>query len=131
MVCFSIIDPYSFKRIQTKWLKELAEYSPQTPIVLVGTKHDQRNNINTKILLNKHGLKPVTQEQGESFARKIRAKQVINPSWLTLCIQNTLISMFQFAQSCLRVLTSILPCLEPDKFKLDYPLSKFYTETNL
>ena len=77
MVCFSIIDPYSFKRIQTKWLKELSEYSPQTPIVLVGTKHDQRNNINTKILLNKHGLKPVTQEQGEQFARKIRARQVI------------------------------------------------------
>jgi len=83
MVCFSIIDPYSFKRIQTKWLKELAEYSPQTPIVLVGTKHDQRNNINTKILLNKHGLKPVTQEQGENFARKIRAKQYIECSALT------------------------------------------------
>lgn len=83
MVCFSIIDPYSFKRIQTKWLKELAEYSPHTPIVLVGTKHDQRNNINTKILLNKHGLKPVTQEQGEQFARKIRAKQYIECSALT------------------------------------------------
>lgn len=83
MVCFSIIDPYSFKRIQTKWLKELSEYSPQTPIVLVGTKHDQRNNINTKILLNKHGLKPVTQEQGEQFARKIRARQYIECSALT------------------------------------------------
>jgi len=83
MLCFSIIDPYSFKRVQTKWLKELAEYSPHTPIVLVGTKHDQRNNINTKILLNKHGLKPVTQEQGEQFARKIRAKQYIECSALT------------------------------------------------
>jgi small GTP-binding protein len=77
MVCFSIIDPYSFKRVQTKWLKELAEYSPHTPIVLVGTKHDQRNNINTKLLLNKHGLKPITTEEGEHFASKIRAKQVI------------------------------------------------------
>lgn len=94
MVCFSIIDPYSFKRIQTKWLKELAEYSPHTPIVLVGTKHDQRNNINTKLLLNKHGLKPVTQEQGETFARKIRAKQYIECSALT---QRNLKSAFDSA----------------------------------
>ena len=76
IICFSIIDPYSFKRVQTKWVKELSEYCPNTPVVLVGTKYDQRNNINTKILLNKHGLQPVSSEQGEQVARKIGAKQV-------------------------------------------------------
>ena len=78
IICFSIIDPYSFKRVQTKWVKELSEYCPNTPVVLVGTKYDQRNNINTKILLNKHGLQPVSSEQGEQVARKIGAKQVNN-----------------------------------------------------
>ena len=81
IICFSIIDPYSFKRVQTKWVKELSEYCPNTPVVLVGTKYDQRNNINTKILLNKHGLQPVSSEQGEQVARKIGAKQVRNKNY--------------------------------------------------
>ena len=83
IICFSIIDPYSFKRVQTKWVKELSEYCPNTPVVLVGTKYDQRNNINTKILLNKHGLQPVSSEQGEQVARKIGAKQVNNRNSVT------------------------------------------------
>lgn len=94
IICFSIIDPYSFKRVQTKWVKELSEYCPNTPVVLVGTKYDQRNNINTKILLNKHGLQPVSSEQGEQVARKIGAKQYVECSALT---QKNLKPAFDFA----------------------------------
>lgn len=83
MICFSIIDPFSFKRIQSKWIKEIHEYSPNTPIILIGTKQDQRNNINSKILLNRQGMKPITFEQGESLSKKIGAKQYIECSALT------------------------------------------------
>ena len=120
IICFSIIDPYSFKRVQTKWVKELSEYCPNTPVVLVGTKYDQRNNINTKILLNKHGLQPVSSEQGEQVARKIGAKQV-----------NFQFLHPEFTSISTRILTPISPPWKPPFHPHLISPSKFTSCTEL
>ena len=44
IVCFSVASPASFQNVSLKWFEEISLYSPNTPIVLVGTKMDLRNN---------------------------------------------------------------------------------------
>ena len=42
VVAFSLIDRKSFRNVEHKWLQELRSKAPKTPIVLVGTKLDLR-----------------------------------------------------------------------------------------
>ena len=44
IVWFSVVSPASFSNVSAKWFKEINLHSPDTPIVLVGTKMDLRNN---------------------------------------------------------------------------------------
>tara|TARA_B110000483_G_scaffold242949_1_gene330564 strand:- start:2018 stop:2578 length:561 start_codon:yes stop_codon:yes gene_type:complete len=44
IVCFSVIDRYSFENVSTKWIPELRGNCPSTPIILVGTKADLRSH---------------------------------------------------------------------------------------
>uniref|UniRef100_A0A6A7G0R5 Cell division control protein 42 homolog n=1 Tax=Hirondellea gigas TaxID=1518452 RepID=A0A6A7G0R5_9CRUS len=61
IVCFSLDSRVSFDNIPRKWLPELKAHCPTTPILLVGTKKDVRDEsvITTKDgmkLCRKHGL---------------------------------------------------------------------------
>lgn len=40
LLCFSLTRPTSLQNIATRWVPELQAHSPNTPIVLVGTKRD-------------------------------------------------------------------------------------------
>jgi Ras family protein A len=42
LCCFAINDPDSFSEIEQKWLPEAKHFCPQTPVILVGTKCDLR-----------------------------------------------------------------------------------------
>ncbi len=42
LCCFAINDRNSFNEIQHKWLPEAKHFCPHTPIMLVGTKCDLR-----------------------------------------------------------------------------------------
>merc|ERR1711874_964401 len=44
LACFSVISPASFHNIKYKWVPELRHTTPQTPIILVGTQSDLRND---------------------------------------------------------------------------------------
>ena len=44
LVCFSVISPSSFENVRARWYPELMRYSPNTKIVLVGTKSDLRED---------------------------------------------------------------------------------------
>ena len=43
-LCFSVADTDSFRHIKQKWYREVKEFSPRAPIILVGTKLDLRND---------------------------------------------------------------------------------------
>merc|ERR1712078_479977 len=47
IVCYSVISPASFENVKTKWFPELNHHSPGTPIILVGTKVDMRDEAKT------------------------------------------------------------------------------------
>lgn len=44
IICFSLVDPQSFRNVTEKWLVELRNHCPNVPIVLCGTKLDLRED---------------------------------------------------------------------------------------
>jgi len=76
LLCFSVVSPNSFENAQTKWLKELKHYNPDTPIVVVGTMTDLRNDRATIEKLSKEGHQSVTFEKGSKYADDIGAPYI-------------------------------------------------------
>lgn len=60
IICFSLINPSSLENVKTKWSVELQQFSPKTPIILVGTKLDMRSE-HASSNSSKDG--PVTRQQ--------------------------------------------------------------------
>uniref|UniRef100_A0A158PBD8 SB domain-containing protein n=1 Tax=Angiostrongylus cantonensis TaxID=6313 RepID=A0A158PBD8_ANGCA len=44
LVCFSLVNPASFENVRAKWYPEVSHHCPTTPIILVGTKADLRDD---------------------------------------------------------------------------------------
>lgn len=83
LVCFSIISPYSFENVKTKWATEIQHHAPRVPMILVGTKSDLRNDSKVLAQLEAKGLSVVTRAQAEQRARDIGAKKYLECSALT------------------------------------------------
>jgi Ras-related C3 botulinum toxin substrate 1 len=83
LLCFSVVDPVSFINVSDKWLPELRHFQPSTPIILVGTKSDLRKDENAIEALKRRGQVPVSLEQAEAAARKMRAVRYVECSAMT------------------------------------------------
>ncbi|KAL9648013.1 hypothetical protein ABK040_012314 [Willaertia magna] len=82
LLCFSVVNEWSFNNVTTKWVPELNHHCPNTPILLCGTKVDLREN--KKMLYNfvKSGNVPYSKEEGEALAKQIGAIAYIETSSL-------------------------------------------------
>ncbi|KAF0293860.1 Ras-related protein Rac1 [Amphibalanus amphitrite] len=81
LVCFSLVNPTSFENVRTKWYKEVRHHCPTTPIVLVGTKVDLRED---KATLEKlKDRKPISYPQGLALVKEIGAVKYLECSALT------------------------------------------------
>ena len=69
--------------MKAKWWPEIVDHCPNTPIILVGTKADLRDNEETQVYLKRQGLSFVKRDQGEQMAKKIRAISHLECSALT------------------------------------------------
>ena len=83
LVCFSLISPATFENVAEKWVPEVEHHRPNTPIVLVGTKLDLRDDAETIEKLKERRLAPITRKQGEAMQRKIAAMAYVECSALT------------------------------------------------
>ncbi|XP_053393133.1 ras-related protein Rac1-like isoform X2 [Mercenaria mercenaria] len=68
LICFSLVERDSFENIRQKWYPEIKHYCPYTPIVLVGTKLDLRDNNNEK---EKALNKDITHVEGMRLAQQV------------------------------------------------------------
>lgn len=68
LVLYSVTDPKSFYNVEEKWVPELRSHAPNVPIVLVGTKIDEREDPKS---FKKLGQTPITTEQGKLLADKL------------------------------------------------------------
>ncbi|KAN0045538.1 hypothetical protein ACTA71_005916 [Dictyostelium dimigraforme] len=74
IVCFSIDSPKSFENVSKKWILEIREYAPTgTPIILLGTKSDLREDVNTINSLKQINQQPISYKQGLSLSKEIKA----------------------------------------------------------
>jgi len=73
LICFSLVNPVSFENVSAKWYPEVMHFCPEVPQILVGTKLDARGDQAFIEKLKSQGQKPVTTEQGQELARKIKA----------------------------------------------------------
>ena len=84
IVCFSLIEPDSFKNVKDKWLKLYSKYlRSDTHVMLVGTKMDLREDADEIEKLKARGLLPITREEGESLAKELKAVKYMECSAYT------------------------------------------------
>eukprot|EP00002_Diphylleia_rotans_P036682 TRINITY_DN8114_c0_g1_i3.p1 TRINITY_DN8114_c0_g1~~TRINITY_DN8114_c0_g1_i3.p1 ORF type:complete len:192 (+),score=42.49 TRINITY_DN8114_c0_g1_i3:1314-1889(+) len=78
IVCFSLMSRASFENIKTVWIPELRHHMPRTPIVLVGTKADLRDEAQA----NQSNHKFIRTSEGQELAKQIGASNYIETSSL-------------------------------------------------
>jgi len=83
LICFSVVNPTSFENVTSKWYPEVQHFCPNIPIILVGTKFDLRSDEKTISKLKEGGQQPISQEQGEDLAKKLKAVKFIECSAFT------------------------------------------------
>ena len=83
LICFSLVNPTSFKNIRTKWYPEILHFCPNVQIILVGTKLDLRDDKETIEKLKEERLAPITYPQGLSMANDMGAVKYLECSALT------------------------------------------------
>lgn len=82
VICFSIASPPSYENVKHKWHPEVTHHCPNTPILLVGTKKDLRNDPEIQKKLKEQNQTTITQQQGAALARQIQAIKYLECSAL-------------------------------------------------
>jgi len=83
LTCFSIVNPSSFENVRAKWYPEVSHHCPNTPIILVGTKVDLREDQGTVEKLQSKKQAPISYEQGLQMVNEIGAVKYMECSALT------------------------------------------------
>jgi len=84
LICFSIVNPKSAQSVLEKWVKEIRGKCPDSPLLVVGTKIDLRDNPNeVKACKDDSGMDPISKEQGILLAEHIGAHKYVECSALT------------------------------------------------
>jgi len=83
LCCFSVVNPSSFENVRAKWHPEISHHCPNTPIILVGTKVDLREDAATIEKLNTKKQAPITYEQGLQMMQEIGGVKYMECSALT------------------------------------------------
>jgi len=71
LVLFSVVSPVSFQNISAKWIPEVKHHCPKTPILLVGTKIDLREDPATLSYLSDRKQVPVEYDEGKRKAKEM------------------------------------------------------------
>jgi len=83
LIAFSVISRNSFTNVKSKWYPEIEHHCPGTPIILVGTKSDLRDDKDMCQKLAGKGQTMVSREDAEAQAKEINAWRYMECSALT------------------------------------------------
>ncbi|KAK0149522.1 Rho-related GTP-binding protein RhoU [Merluccius polli] len=83
LLCFSVVSPASFQNVPEKWVPEIRRHAPFTPLVLVGTQCDLREDVKVLIELAKYRERPVEPADARDCAVEIDAVAYMECSSLT------------------------------------------------
>jgi len=94
LLCFSVVNHPSFVNVKDRWYTEIKHHCPTTPILLVGTKIDLREDEATLDELAKSNKKPISQAEAETMVKELGALNYLECSALN---QNGLKNVFDQA----------------------------------
>jgi len=83
LLCYSVVNHPSFVNVKDRWHSEIKHHCPNTPILLVGTKIDLRDDPAALEELSKGEKKPITQVEAETMMKELGALNVLECSALT------------------------------------------------
>ncbi|ELP84970.1 Rho GTPase, putative [Entamoeba invadens IP1] len=83
VVCYSVVDVNSFEHVVTKWKSNIEYYSPNTPLMLLGTKIDLREENKKVVKPIQNKVNWISTEQGINKAKEIKAVLFMECSSLT------------------------------------------------
>ncbi|XP_798253.3 ras-related C3 botulinum toxin substrate 1 [Strongylocentrotus purpuratus] len=83
LICFSVVSPVSYENVRAKWAPEVRHHCPSTPIILVGTKLDLRDDPDTINKLKERNQYPIRYQQGIQMHKEINAVKYLECSALT------------------------------------------------
>jgi len=83
LLCYSVVNHPSFVNVKDRWYAEIKHHCPSTPILLVGTKIDLREDAGALEELSKLNKKPITQAEAEAMQKELGALSVLECSALT------------------------------------------------
>ncbi|KAK6641832.1 hypothetical protein RUM44_013550 [Polyplax serrata] len=83
VVCFSVVNPKSFRNVQNKWVPEIRKHWPDAPMLLVGTQADRKTDVRLLNQLSANREVPVSVHQAKTLANALGAKEYIETSALT------------------------------------------------
>ncbi|ODV62710.1 cell division cycle 42 [Ascoidea rubescens DSM 1968] len=75
LVCYSVDQPQELESVLLKWMSEVREHCPKTPIVLVACKTDLRKSAQRRSELRANGYSMVTTAKGDELARKFKLRE--------------------------------------------------------
>ena len=78
--------------MSTQWHPEVSHHCPNTPVILVGTKLDLRDDKETIEKLKEKRLAPITYPQGLQMMKEIGAVKYLECSALTQKVANVVYS---------------------------------------
>lgn len=80
VVCYSVVQPTSFRNVECKWIPVIKSNLGEVPIILVGTQTDLRLDCSVQTNLHQNGLKCISSAEGFQMARKIGASRFFESS---------------------------------------------------
>ena len=80
VVCFSVVQPETFKQVQSRWLPEIQKHMGETPFLIVGTQTDLRDDPDVLSDLRTRGQKPVSSRHAASLSRRVGASAYVECS---------------------------------------------------
>ncbi|CAL8353863.1 unnamed protein product [Lota lota] len=83
LLCFSVVSPASFQNAWEKWVPEIRRRCPLTPLLLVGTQCDLRQDVKVLIELARRRERPVPEQDARALADKMGAVTYVECSALT------------------------------------------------
>jgi len=83
LLCFSVVMPSTFQNVKEKWIPEIRGQSKKTPIVLIGTQADLREDAKTLVGLRASKEQPITEAEARKVAANLGCEAYIESSSLT------------------------------------------------
>ncbi|XP_063739750.1 cdc42 homolog isoform X2 [Eleginops maclovinus] len=83
LLCYSVVRPCSLRSLVDRWVPEIRQQCPDTPLVLVGTQLDLREDVQVLIQLAQNQQRPVGTEEGQQLAEELGVVGFVECSALT------------------------------------------------